>query len=529
MLHKTGSINTQGFIKQETDWTNTIQEASAKAYNDATANANNLYQAKGDYVKNTDISLDSNNKVTAISGKELIITAHQPLTNYYTKSETSGAIELSTEFGKYALKSEIPTVPTKVSDLTDSANYYKTTETSGKNEITNALNTKVDKPTSTQTGKLVYDGDTSAWVTLPAGTTIIVEGQGSVTANYDSQNSTYTVSLLASAENALTGVNDKIDTTAVAQTYQTKADMTNYLTTSDAATTYQPKGDYVSSTDITDMATQTWVGNQGFYTKASGDNDYAPKSITATVNTLTAASAGWNEVSAKLGTAQYANDSATFYTTSNPAGYLTKTVADTYYQPTGYYATSAGLTAGNQYAMTTNGWEVVQGGTSFTGVVTGTGLSGTGLSNSPLGIDTGAAINFTNGSAKSATSALSANKANSAQSAKWLRDDNATVSASDVTALQNWASSNSSTWDGVTAKSTVSANTATNVISVSANSTATTANLSATTYYTNTADSNLVAQRLFVVHNDADLVAHVTAGLCQGQGSLFFVMSGFNN
>lgn len=89
-----------------------------------------------------------------------------------------------------------------------------------------------------------------------------------------------------------------------------------------------------------------------------------------------------------------------------------------------------------------------------------------------------------------------------------------------------------SAWDevsGLSAKSTVSANTATNVISVSANSTATPVDVSATTYYTNTADSNLVAQRLFVVHNDNDLISHVQAGLCQGQGSLFFVMSGFNN
>lgn len=60
------------------------------------------------------------------------ITAHKSLTNYYTKSETSGADELSAEFEKYALKSEIPT---KVSDLTDSANYYKTTETSGATEL----------------------------------------------------------------------------------------------------------------------------------------------------------------------------------------------------------------------------------------------------------------------------------------------------------------------------------------------------------------------------------------------------------
>ena len=109
-----------------------------------------------------------------------------------------------------------------------------------------------------------------------------------------------------------------------------------------------------------------------------------------------------------LTTAQYETDSATFYTTSNPAGYLTKTVADTYYQPTGYYATSAGLTTGNQYAMTTNGWEVVQGGTSFTGVITDTTLTGDGTDSShKLGV---------------AWSALSSNLINSANTASnaWI-------------------------------------------------------------------------------------------------------------
>ena len=93
-------VGQQGYLTQATekDWTNTIQEASSKAYNDATANANSLYQTKGDYVKNTDIGLDANNKVTAISGKELIITAHQSLTNYYTKDETSGAEQLAEAF-----------------------------------------------------------------------------------------------------------------------------------------------------------------------------------------------------------------------------------------------------------------------------------------------------------------------------------------------------------------------------------------------------------------------------------------------
>lgn len=166
------------------------------------------------------------------------ITAHQSLTDYYKKSQTSGATELSTEFGKYALKSEIPTVPTKVSDLTDSANYYKTTETSSKNEITNALNTKVDKPTSMQTGKLVYDGDTSAWVSMPAGTTTIVQGTNGISAEYDNEN-TYTVGLSASYKAQIEAVSSKLN-------------------------------------------------------KTDADTYYAPLSITGDVNTLTAASASWN-------------------------------------------------------------------------------------------------------------------------------------------------------------------------------------------------------------------------------------------
>ena len=183
-------LTDSGNYYQKTETSSKTEITNAlKTKLDSTAAAQ-TYQTKGDYVKNTDISLDANNKITAISGKELIITAHQSLTNYYTKSETSGANELSTEFGKYALKSEIPTVPTKVSDLTDSANYYQKTETSSKSElstefakyVTTALldtvsstlnddiedvsglvGNKVDKPSQSQTGKLVYDSDTSAW------------------------------------------------------------------------------------------------------------------------------------------------------------------------------------------------------------------------------------------------------------------------------------------------------------------------------------------------------------------------------
>ena len=263
-----------------------------------------------------------------LSGHIDYVSAHSitSLDDYYTKTQVDST---------FALKTEIPTT---VTQLTDSGNYYQKTETSSKTEITNALNTKVDNP-SQQTGLLVYDGDISAWVSMPPDTTI-VQGQGSITSNYES-NSTYTVSLLASAENALKKVVNKIDTTAVEQKYQTKDDMSNYLTTSEASTTYQPIGDYATTSDISDMATQTWVGQQGFYTKASADNDYAPKTITATVNTLTGASASWNEVSAKLDSSVA---STTYQTKADMEGYLTKNEASTTYQPIGDYLVSDDIT-----------------------------------------------------------------------------------------------------------------------------------------------------------------------------------------
>ena len=359
-----------------------LDEYATKEYaNNASANAlsqaktwvesqNYLKEVPNTYATKTDLNTASSTLTgvdNALSGHIDYVSAHTitSLDNYYTKTQVDSTFasatqlnnylttsQYNTDSGTFALKTEIPKT---VSQLTDSGNYYQKSETSGKTELTNALNTKVDKPS--QTGKLVYDGDNNEWVTLPEGTTTIVQGQGSVTSNYDASNSTYTVSLLASAENALNKVDDKIDTTAVAQIYQTKEDMTNYLTTSVASTTYQPIGDYASKTDINDMATLTWVAKQGFYTKASGDNDYAPKSITATVNTLTAASASWNEVSAKLDSSVA---STTYQTKEDMNGYLTKSEASTTYQPTGNYLVANDITGKldkSIYSNASGNWE----------------------------------------------------------------------------------------------------------------------------------------------------------------------------
>ena len=80
-----------------------------------------------------------------------------------------------------------------------------------------------------------------------------------------------------------TDLNDYLTTSSAANTYQTKAGMSSYLTNTDAASTYltisdaaddyqpkgnyQPAGNYATTSDIADMATETWVGQQGFATQ----------------------------------------------------------------------------------------------------------------------------------------------------------------------------------------------------------------------------------------------------------------------
>ena len=80
-----------------------------------------------------------------------------------------------------------------------------------------------------------------------------------------------TIDSFADVESALA---DKVDTVSgkglstndFTDEYKTKVD--NSLSTETAASTYQPKGSYATTNDIADMATETWVGQQGFLTSA---------------------------------------------------------------------------------------------------------------------------------------------------------------------------------------------------------------------------------------------------------------------
>lgn len=76
----------------------------------------------------------------------------------------------------------------------------------------------------------------------------------------------------ASTYQTIAGMSAYETTAHASSTYQTQAGMSAYETTTHAAQTYQTKADmnnYATQTDIADMATQTWVGNQGYLTSAN--------------------------------------------------------------------------------------------------------------------------------------------------------------------------------------------------------------------------------------------------------------------
>ena len=68
------NTNPSGYLTQETDWTNTIHEASAKAYNDATANSNSLYLTTAQYNTDSATFVTSSNASISAAGEQYALT-----------------------------------------------------------------------------------------------------------------------------------------------------------------------------------------------------------------------------------------------------------------------------------------------------------------------------------------------------------------------------------------------------------------------------------------------------------------------
>lgn len=422
------------------------------------------------------------------------------LTNYYPKTQTSSDNELAEAFGSILKYDVTAAAGIKITTATDvgiktfgismtAEPVVTDTRLSGYNGIAaepdgnvsglwdvgltqdmlNKINGKLDSTAAAQTylEKSTYTNASGKWENA---SNVVVTNSADWNAKVDQDDlNDYLTKEQYGTDSATFALKNDL------YEYYTKTDTSSKDELSTEFAKYQVTGDYVTESEISDMATKTWVGEQGFYTKASGDNDYAPKSVTATINTLTGASAGWNEVTSKLDKSIYSNASGNWENTYNVVNqYSAAGTWLTAHQPlTNYYTksdtssklelstefakyvTSSNVTTQDtDYVMTTTGWKVLTlPGGGMTQVIHDETLTGQGNdANSKLSVAWSALSGNTINSAKSAGSATSADKAESAVSAKWLREGDAHVSAGDVTALQHWASSNSSTWNEVSAK-----------------------------------------------------------------------------
>lgn len=290
-----------------------------------------------------------------------------------------------------------------------------------------------------------------------------IEGNKGISAVLDG--STYKVGLSAGFYSAVTSVSSKLD----------ESDFTTYTATT-APNAFQTKGNYLSANALNGYATEAWVGEQGYLTQ----NDIAGK---ADKTDLQYVSAGVDYVS---GAIPDTSDMATKtwvgqqnYLTSVPSEYITETELSSELAD---YIKSISIE---------------------------TGLSGDGVTTA-LGIDTTAAINFTNATAKSATSAGSATSAYSAYSANY-----ATTAAS-AYIDSNTTSAMSNIVDELHSKTSVTINTTNNEIKDG------TSAVSAMSYVGNSQHVGWEPQKSCVCQESE---IYAMSQLANGQGMLFFVVS----
>lgn len=234
-------INTINGKLDSSDFTTYTGTTAPNTYLTKTS-ADTLYQPTGDYVTTADVLTGTSNTLTGIKiGSTDYTIPTTDLSNYYTKTQVDSTFASATQLNDYLTTAQYQT---------DSAAYAKKTDLEGFVTSSNVTAQDTD-----------YVMTTAGWkvLTLPGGGMTQVIHDATLTGQGNADDSK-----LGVAWSALSGnVSSKLDTTAAAQTYLTTA------------------------TYAVDSAT--------FLTKSSADNDYAPISITATVNTLTAASAGWND------------------------------------------------------------------------------------------------------------------------------------------------------------------------------------------------------------------------------------------
>ena len=281
--------------------------------------------------------------------------------------------------------------------------------------------------------------------------------------------------------------------------------------------TGQSDDPYGVNTDI--LATKNWVSEQQYIANITKDTTYLSGDGTSNSplgiqNTYTE---HWND--AYNVTEEYKTASARYDAHSAlSATKLDKSIWD---NNSGKFVTSAGLNQNTQYAMTTNGWAEIQGGSSFSGAETNNWISGDGTSNKPIGLSAEAASAIeamTDQYQIDGGQYVSVVPNSTTHKVVVGLDNQAANAIADVIASAN-------VWDeasAVSAKSHTTIDNTTNVIKTENQGTS--ASLSAVEYKDNVNVAGMNVQQIYAVRNDSDIYACLST--TANKGTLFFVCSG---
>lgn len=262
-----GKTQIQDALDGKADKSNTYTKDEVDDIANGKADANDVYtklesdskfQLKGNYVsENTFISYRATTNAALANKADK--SEIPDMTQYYTKSETSGSSEIQDALDLKADKSEIP----------DMSQYYTKAETSGSSEIQDALDGKADKSdtyTKAEVDEKIGEGgqfDPNRYYTK-----VEASDRFQPIGNYVSA-STYTefTSTTKASIDTLRGT--KLDISAY-----TPSDLSNYYTKDEVYT----KGETYNRNEIDDKITQSGTFDPTrYYTKSDSDSRFALK------------------------------------------------------------------------------------------------------------------------------------------------------------------------------------------------------------------------------------------------------------
>jgi len=139
------NIDIQNYVISSKDWTNEIKEASANAFNEATAQIPEPFDPTyiSGQIDNKLNKSDSANFYPMTGNPSGFLTAHQDLSDYYKKTETSSKEELSAMFAQLSADETYTLVPGYNIGISSDDNLKQTTiyytGTNGDEEVNNVV------------------------------------------------------------------------------------------------------------------------------------------------------------------------------------------------------------------------------------------------------------------------------------------------------------------------------------------------------------------------------------------------------